>query len=41
MIIAITDDEHQRDLTDELSCFLEELGCDPERVETARAAQPF
>lgn len=41
MIIAVTDGERQRDLTDELGCFMAELGHDPECVETLEAALPF
>jgi antitoxin component of MazEF toxin-antitoxin module len=32
LIIAATEPEHQRELTDELSCFMEELGFDPEEI---------
>jgi bifunctional DNA-binding transcriptional regulator/antitoxin component of YhaV-PrlF toxin-antitoxin module len=37
VLIAAADSEHQRDLTDELSCFLEEFGYDPERVDAAQS----
>jgi hypothetical protein len=41
LIIAAANCGHQRDLTDELGCFLEELGFDPETVETIEPAIPF
>jgi hypothetical protein len=42
LIIAVTgDDERQCDLTDELGCFMEELGFDPELVQTVPALMPF
>jgi len=41
LIIAATDDGRQSDLTDELGCFMAELGHDPEKVESIRAALPF
>ena len=41
LIIAVTGGGHQRDLTDELGCFMAELGYDPESVETLGAALPF
>jgi hypothetical protein len=41
LIIAAASGGQQRDLTDELSCFMTELGCDPESVETAEAILPF
>ena len=34
MIIAVTSGDIQRDLTDELGCFMAELGYDPESVES-------
>jgi len=40
MVIAACDGK-QRDLTDELGCFMAELGYDPESVETVEAALPF
>ncbi len=41
LIIAVTGDGRQRDLTDELGCFMNELGYDPELVQTVSAALPF
>ena len=34
LILAAAEAEHQRDLTDELSCVMEELGHDPEIIFT-------
>jgi hypothetical protein len=36
LVIAAAANGLQRDLTDELSCFLQELGYDPETVDTTR-----
>jgi hypothetical protein len=36
MIVAVTEKEHIQDLTDALSCLMEELGFDPETVETVK-----
>jgi hypothetical protein len=41
LIIAAGGDGMQSDLTDELGCFMAELGYDPESVETSEAALPF
>jgi antitoxin component of MazEF toxin-antitoxin module len=41
LIIAATGDDSLRDLTDELGCFMAELGHDPESVETLEANVPF
>ena len=41
LIIAVASDGLQRDLTDELGCFMAELGYDPESVETVKATLPF
>jgi len=41
LIIAAVSNGLQRDLTDELGCFMAELGYDPESVETVQAALPF
>jgi len=41
LIIAATSDERQRDLTDELGCFMSELGYEPECIETLTPALPF
>ena len=41
LIIAAISGGHQRDLTDELGCFMTEIGHDPEIVETIEAALPF
>jgi len=41
LIIAVTGGGRQRDLADELGCFMAELGYDPDNVETLKAALPF
>ena len=41
LIIAAVSGGRQRDLTDELGCFMAEIGYDPESVETHKAAMPF
>ncbi len=41
LLIAVSGDGMQEDLTDELTCFMEELGYDPETVEILEAALPF
>jgi hypothetical protein len=41
LIIVAASRGYQRDLTDELGCFLEELGYDPETVETVEPVIPF
>ena len=41
LIIATASEGRLRDLTDELGCFMAELGYDPEIVETLNAAIPF
>jgi hypothetical protein len=41
LIIAVASGGLQRDLTDELGCFMAELGYDPQSVETVKAALPF
>lgn len=41
LIIAAVSNGLQRDFTDELGCFMAELGYDPESVETVQAALPF
>jgi hypothetical protein len=40
-VIAAAEKEHQADLTDALSCLMEELGYDPESVEKISSALPF
>jgi hypothetical protein len=37
VIIAAADEECRRDLTDELGCFMEELGYDPQLIESVEA----
>jgi hypothetical protein len=41
MIVAVTEKEHIQDLTDALSCLMEELGFDPESIEKISSALPF
>jgi hypothetical protein len=41
LIVAAANGGRQRDLTDELGCFMAELGCDPECVETVEVTLPF
>jgi hypothetical protein len=40
-VIAAAEKDHQSDLTDALSCLMEELGYDPENVERISSALPF
>jgi antitoxin component of MazEF toxin-antitoxin module len=40
-VIAATTAERQTDLTDAFSCLMEELGYDPDHVETISSALPY